>query len=90
MAPFMNQADEAEELALRALGWILSDDERARRLLAVTGLTPDGLRARIGDRILLAGALSFLEAHEPDLIACADGIGTAPAMLASARGRLEA
>jgi hypothetical protein len=33
--------------------------------------------------------LGFLEAHEPDLLACADTLGVAPATLVDARRRLE-
>ena len=81
---------DAEALALGALGWTLAEPARADRLLALTGLTPADLRARIGEPPLLAAILRFLEAHEPDLIACADALGVAPARLASARRELEA
>jgi hypothetical protein len=81
--------EEAEQLALAALGWTLSDTARAQRLLALTGLTPDELRSRLGERSLLAAILQFLEAHEPDLIACAEELGISPAQLVEARTRLE-
>jgi len=81
---------DSQALALRALGWTLSDPARAERLLALTGLTPDDLRSRIGDPILLAAILRFLEAHEPDLTACAEALDVAPAHLVEARRRLEA
>ena len=81
--------EEAEPLALSALGWILSDAARAQRLLSLTGLSPDDLRARIEDRALLAEVLRFLEAHEPDLIACAEALEAAPEQLVEARRRLE-
>lgn len=77
-------------LALGALGWALSEDNRAQRLLALTGLTPEDLRERIADPGVLAAVLGFLEAHEPDLIACADALGVSPADLVDARRRLEA
>ncbi len=81
--------DAAEPLALSALGWLLSDGARAQRLLALTGLTPDDLRSRLGDRSLLAAILRFLEAHEPDLIACAEALEVKPAELVEARRSLE-
>ncbi len=81
---------DSQALALRALGWTLSDPARAERLLALTGLTPDDLRSRIGDPTLLAAILRFLEAHEPDLTACAEALDVAPAQLVEARRRLEA
>ncbi len=78
------------ELALSALVWTLGDPARADRLLGVTGLDADTLRARIGDPALLAGTLGFLESHEPDLIACAAAIGVKPEALVAARERLNA
>ncbi|MDP9413284.1 MAG: DUF3572 domain-containing protein [Pseudomonadota bacterium] len=82
-------ADDAEALALSALGWTLSDSGRAERLLALTGLTPDDLRGRLGEQALLAAVLRFLEAHEPDLLACAAELELPPARLVEARQRLE-
>jgi hypothetical protein len=80
---------EPASLALAALGWTLSDDARAERLLSLTGLTPDDLRTGLGEPATLAAVLAFLEAHEPDLVACADAIGAAPAELVEARRKLE-
>jgi hypothetical protein len=82
--------DAASHMALQALVWALSDDIRASRLLALTGLTPEGLRSGIGDRGLQAAILSFLESHEPDLITCANDIGVTPSALVAARQELEA
>lgn len=82
----MHDADEA--LALQALGWILIDEPRAERLLALTGLTPDDLRGALGERATLAAILSFLTAHEADLVACAVGLNTKPEALAAAAHRL--
>jgi hypothetical protein len=81
--------EEAEQLALAALSWTLSEAARAQRLLALTGLTPDELRSRLGERSLLAAILQFLEAHEPDLIACAEALETSPSALVEARRTLE-
>jgi hypothetical protein len=78
-----------ETLALAALGWALSEPARAQRLLALTGLEPADLRDRLGDPSLLAAILRFLEAHEPDLVACAEAVDVAPADLVEARRRLE-
>ena len=82
--------DQAATLALAALGWTLAEGDRAARLLALTGLTPDALRARIGEPGLLAATLAFLESHEPDLLACAEAIDVAPERLVEARRKLEA
>ncbi len=77
-------------VGLRTLGWTLDEPTRANRLLATTGLDPATLRARATDPALLAAILSFLEAHEPDLIAAAAAIGETPAALVAARHALEA
>lgn len=78
-----------ETTALQALAWILSESGRAARLLDLTGLDPDTLRARAGEPALLAAAIGFLESHEPDLIACADALDCSPAALVDARRQLE-
>ena len=83
----MHEGDEA--LALHALGWILSDELRAERLLGLTGLAPDELRASLGEQATLAAILSFLTAHENDLVACADALQVPPASIAAAAQRLE-
>ena len=77
-------------MAFQALAWSLMDEARAERLLSLTGLTPEGLRSTIHERSTQAAILSFLEAHEPDLVACAAVIGVSPAVLVHARQELEA
>lgn len=68
---------------------MLGDDDRAQRLLALTGLTPDVLRGGLGEPAVLGAVLEFLAAHEPDLVAAADALGVRPADLMAARERLE-
>ncbi len=80
--------DDAEAIALSALAWTLSDDRRAERIVALTGLSPSGMRARLSDPALLDAVLGFLESHEPDLVACAETLGLAPERLIAARGKL--
>lgn len=80
---------DAEALALAALAATLSDERRARRFLDLTGLDADELRARAGERSLLAATLAFLEAHEPDLVQVAGTIGVKPEALIAARAELE-
>ena len=81
--------NDAETLALSALAATLTDERRAERFLSLTGLSPDGIRARLGDRSLLAACITFLEAHEPDLIAVAEDIGVKPEELLRAKAELE-
>ena len=84
-----DHTNEGETLALGALGWVLADDARAARLLALTGLTPETLRDWVQDRDFLAAVLRFLENHEPDLIACGAALGVPPLRLVAARQELE-
>ena len=84
-----DMAEEADILALRALGWVLAEPDRARRLLDVTGLDPEALRGALGNRAALAAVLTFLENHEPDLIACANALDIRPALIGRAREALE-
>lgn len=79
---------DPQALALAALGWVLADQDRAERLLALTGLTPDTLRAGLGDPALLVAVLDFLCAHEADLVAAAEALGVSPGELATARERI--
>ncbi len=78
-----------ETLALQALVWTLAEPARASRLLDTTGLDPADLRASASAPATLTAVLGFLEGYEPDLIACAEGIGTTPAALVAVRERLE-
>lgn len=81
-------AADPQALALSALGWVLASPDRAERLLALTGLTPDVLREGLGDPGMLAAVLDFLCAHEPDLVAAADALGVTPEALAAASREL--
>jgi hypothetical protein len=80
---------DAAALALQALVWTLGEPARAARLLDVTGLDPADLRARAGDPVVLAAALGFLEAYEPDLVACAASLAVKPEAIVAARRALE-
>jgi hypothetical protein len=79
---------DSTAIALQALTWILADEARARRLLALTGLEAEDLRARIDEPAVLDAAFDFIAAHEPDLIACAQNLGLKPAQLMAARQHL--
>lgn len=79
-----NISTESEIWALQALGWVLQDEDRAQRLLSLTGLDPRELRSGLEDPAMLSSLLGFLANHEPDLIACAESIGIPPEKLAAA------
>ena len=88
-SPDTNAAAAAQTLALRALVWTLGEEDRAQRLIDTTGLFPADLRARAGEPAVLGAVLGFLEAYEPDLIACAGALDVTPAELVAARHALE-
>ena len=73
---------------MRALAWIVAEPQRSLRLLDLTGLQPADLRARAAEPAVLDAVFGFLEAHEPDLLACADALAVAPADLVAARAAL--
>jgi hypothetical protein len=73
---------------LGALAWVLLDTQRAERFLALTGLTPDALRATVGEPATQLAVLDFLCAHEPDLVAAAASLGLDPVDLSAARERI--
>ncbi|WP_420137120.1 DUF3572 family protein [Sphingomonas sp.] len=74
---------------LHALAWAASEQTRADRMLALTGLTGQDLRERATEPAVLAAVLGFLEAYEPDLIACAEALEMRPQALVDAREALE-
>ena len=76
-------------VALAALAATLQDERRAQRFLDLTGIGTDELRSRLDDPVLLAAALRFLEAHEPDLLCVAGELGCKPQDLVEARRQLE-
>lgn len=71
-------------LLLGALAWVCADDDRAARLLALTGLDGDALRARAGEPAVLGAVGGYLLDHEPDLVACAADMGCDASVLAAA------
>nr|WP_295531687.1 DUF3572 domain-containing protein [Novosphingobium sp. Chol11] len=79
---------DSAALALQALGWVLTDGDRAERFLALTGLTPETLRDGLNDPAMLAAVLDFLANHEADLVAAADALEIDPATLIAARENL--
>jgi len=85
----MPSPTDARAVGLLALAAAVSDERRAQRFLDLTGIGTDELRARAADPELLSALIRFLEAHEPDLVAVAEGAGVSPAELVEARRRLE-
>ncbi len=81
---------DADVLGLQALVWTIGEPDRASRLIAVTGLDPDDLRARAGEPAVLAAVIGYLESYEPDLVACTSALNVSPEALVAAHAALEA
>lgn len=75
-------------LLLGALAWICADDQRAQRLLDLTGIDAAELRARATDPAILAATGEFLSHHEPDLVACATALDCTPGSIVAATNQL--
>ena len=84
----LGNRNDAATLALQALVWVLADDDRAQRLLSLTGLDVDELRATAGSEQTQLAILDYLMAYEPDLIACAETISLPPEKLVQAHALL--
>lgn len=92
MQPFEGSApaavDDAETLAVQALGWIAADPDMLNRFCGVTGIAPTMMRQAAGEPGFLAGVLDFLLAHEPTLLAFCIEAGIDPKAVAKARHTL--
>jgi hypothetical protein len=75
-------------LALGALVFVLGDEARTDRFLALTGLTGDALRAGVNDPVIMGAVLEFLANHETDLVAAAAALDIPPETLAAAWEKL--
>lgn len=80
--------DQAETLALQALGYLAADEDRLCRFLAATGLTPQELRQRAGDPVFLAGVLDHLLTDDALIVAFAESAALPPEAVMAARRRL--
>lgn len=75
----------AEVTALRALAWVVGDQDRAQRFLALTGCDADTLRLRAGEAEVLGAVLDFLLDDERSLLAFADAADLPAQSVALAR-----
>lgn len=80
--------DEAETVALKALGWILDADDERSTFLSASGLGPDDLMRRAGEAELLLAVMDFLLAEDRRVIAFCDATGLRYEALAAVRQAL--
>ena len=79
---------QAEDLALRTLTYIASEDERLGRFLDVTGLRPETIRTAATSPGFLAAVLDYVAADEPLLVGLAQSLDLKPERIMEARWTL--
>ncbi|MFC5384358.1 DUF3572 domain-containing protein [Aquamicrobium segne] len=73
------EREQAQALAIEALGFIATDPELLPRFLAITGIEASSIRHAAREPGFLAGVLQFVLAHEPTLIRFCEASDIPPA-----------
>ncbi|HEY4191840.1 MAG TPA: DUF3572 domain-containing protein [Mesorhizobium sp.] len=84
MASAASMQEEAEAVAVSALGFVAADPELLPRFLAITGIEASSIRQAAREPGFLAGVLQFILAHEPTLLRFAEETGMPPASIGRA------
>ncbi len=80
--------DDAETLALRALAHVAAKEDLFLRFVALTGMSVDEVRARIGDGATLGAILDFVLGDESLVIEFTAACELPPETVAKARALL--
>jgi Protein of unknown function (DUF3572) len=80
--------EQAQLLAVSALGFIAADPDRLSRYLGLTGLGPDNLRTAAADPAFLGSVLDYLVADEKLMVEFAADAGLEPEAVARAQAAL--
>jgi hypothetical protein len=83
-------AEDAEALAATALGAIAEDPSRLVRFMTDTGLSPQDLQARAGDRDVLAAVLEHVAGDESLLLVVTANANVKPETVMQALHALQA
>jgi hypothetical protein len=83
--PRLPTQDEAEAIAVHALGFLAADPQRMAAFFDVTGMSPGDLTASAGEHATLASILQALSQDESALLAFAADNGLDPATIEPAR-----
>lgn len=67
--------EAAETLAIRALGWLVAQEELLPGFLAATGSAPADLPTRVADPEFLAAVMDFLLAEDAMVVAFCESAG---------------
>ena len=76
--------DEAETIAIRALGFMAEDEDRIGAFMAETGLSPDDLRDQAASATILTAVLDYLTRDESLLLMFATNADIPPEHLTPA------
>jgi hypothetical protein len=79
---------DPETLALQALAYIASEDDRLQRFLSLTGIEPGSLRGLAQDPAGLGAVLDYMLGWEPLLLEFAAAAHLPPEGIAAARRKL--
>ncbi len=85
--PIIN-TEEAEVIALNALGFLAADPQRLQRFLDLSGLDLQAIRESASDKAFLGGILDHLLADQTLLLIFAEEHGLKPERVASLRRKL--
>ena len=80
--------EQAELIALQALGHIASDEDLLMEFLNISGFTPDELRQRAQESEVLGGILDFLLMSDERVLAFSEAIDIPPTLTIAARRAL--
>ena len=80
--------DSAETFALRALAWLVGNEELLPVFLGATGASEDDLRARAGDPAFLGAVLDFIMMDDAWVIAFCDTVAAPYTRIMEARQSL--
>lgn len=83
-----SHTEEAEVIALKALGFLVSEPERLERFMRLSGLTLPVIRQSASDPGFLAGVLDHLLSDQTLLLTFAENNDLAPAVVQISRQRL--
>ena len=76
--------DNAEALAIQALGFVAADPELLPRFLAISGIEAQSILQAAREPGFLAGVLQFIAAHEPTLMRFSEETGIPPQQVTDA------
>jgi hypothetical protein len=85
---FSGDTEAAQTIALKALGYLATDEDLMAPFLGATGLVVGDLRAGATDSAFLAGVLDYFLQNEALLVAFAGASELTPETIVRARQRL--